>query len=46
MCADELALSDSALSGLTVIVSSDLPEASAHYLVQQGISSLDVDAKT
>jgi G3E family GTPase len=46
VCADELALSDSALSGLTVIVSSDLPEASAHYLVQQGISSLDVDAKT
>jgi hypothetical protein len=46
VCADELAWSDSTLSGLTVIVSSDLPEASAHYLVQQGISSLGVDAKT
>jgi G3E family GTPase len=43
--ADELAWTDSTRSGLTVIVSSHLPEASAHYLVQQGISSLGVDAK-
>ena len=46
VCADELAWSDNTLSGLTVIVSSHLPETSAHYLVQQGISSLGVDAKT
>ncbi len=46
VCADELAWSDNTLSGLTVIVSSHLPETSAHYLVQQGISSLGVGAKT
>ena len=46
VCTDELAWSDNTRSGLTVIVSSHLPEASAHYLVQQGISSLGVDAKT
>jgi hypothetical protein len=46
VCADELAWTDSTRSGLTVIVSSHLPEASAQYLVQQGISSLGVDAKT
>jgi len=44
--ADELAWTDRTRSGLTVIVSSHLPEASAHYLVQQGISGLGVDAKT
>lgn len=46
VCADELAWSDNTRSGLTVIVSSHLPEASAHYLVKQGISSLGADAKT
>ena len=46
VCADELAWTDSTHSGLTVIVSSHLPEASAQYLVQKGISSLGVDAKT
>jgi len=45
VCADELAWADTTRSGLTVIVSSDLPEASAQYLVKQGISSLGVDAK-
>jgi len=44
--ADELAWTDRTRSGLTVIVSSHLPEASAHYLVQQGISSLGEGAKT
>jgi G3E family GTPase len=44
--ADELAWTDRTRSGLTVIVSSLLPEASAHYLVQQGISSLGEGAKT
>ena len=44
--ADQLAWTDSTRSGLTVIVSSHLTEASAQYLVQQGISSLGVDAKT
>ena len=46
VCADELALTDNTHSGLTVIVSSHLPEASEHYLAQQGISGLGVDAKT
>lgn len=45
VCADELAWTDTTRSGLTVIVSSHLPEASAKYLVEQGISSLDGDAK-
>jgi G3E family GTPase len=40
VCADALAWTDSTRSGLTVIVSSRLAEASAHHLVQQGISSL------
>jgi len=44
--ADELAWTDRTRSGLTVIVSNHLPEASAHYLVQQGISSLGEGAKT
>ena len=44
--ADELAWTDRTRSGLTVIVSSHLPEAAAHYLVQQGISSLGEGAKT
>jgi len=39
-------LTDNTRSGLTVIVSSHLPEASEHYLAQQGISGLGVDAKT
>jgi len=39
-------LTDNTRSGLTVIVSSHLTEASVHYLAQQGISSLGVDAKT
>jgi G3E family GTPase len=42
---DELAWTDNTRSGLTVIVSSPLSEASAQYLVQQGISSLGIDAK-
>jgi hypothetical protein len=46
VCADELSWTDSARSGLTVIVSSHLSEASAHYLVEQGISSLGAGAKT
>ena len=46
VCADELAWTDTTRSGLTVIVSSHMPEASAKYLVEQGISSLDGDAKT
>ncbi|MEY3887706.1 MAG: putative GTP-binding protein YjiA [Pseudomonadota bacterium] len=46
VCPDELAWTDNTRSGLTVIVSSPLSEASAQYLVQQGISSLGDDAKT
>ncbi len=40
VCADELRWADSTRSGLTVIVSSPLPEASALWLAQQGISNL------
>lgn len=40
VCADELAWTEATRSGLTVIVSTHLSEASANYLAQQGISSL------
>lgn len=40
VCADALTWTDATRSGLTVIVSSHLPEPCAHYLAQQGISSL------
>jgi G3E family GTPase len=45
VCQDELAWTDNTRSGLTVIVSSPLSEGSAQYLVQQGISSLGINAK-
>ena len=45
VCPDELAWTDNTRSGLTVIVSSLLSEASGQYLVQQGISSLGINAK-
>ncbi len=45
VCPDELAWTDNTRSGLTVILSSPLSEASGQYLVQQGISSLGINAK-